>query len=99
MNTFKINLHKLSKDLKALDKNFSKTESLAEISGVSRSTVMSWENCAPNEVELIYWNAKAFNHSFFEMIDKKDDSFPAFKLLKYYQEKTGNPIENIIIKE
>ena len=95
---FRIDLHKLTKDLKEVNKDFMKTETICQITGVSRNTFMLWDKEAPREVELIYWNAKTYNHSFFEMINKKADLFPAFKLLKYYQEKTGNPIESVIEK-
>lgn len=99
MNTFKIDLHKLTKDLKEVNKDFMKTDTICQITGVSRPTFMMWEKEAPREVELIYWNTLAFNHSFFEMIDKQAHLFPAFKLLKYYHEITGKPIETVIIKE
>lgn len=98
MSKFKIDIHRISKDLKEVDKDFKKTTDLMRITGVSHTTVMSWENEAPEVVELIYYNSKMFNHKFFELIDKKADLFPVFKLLKYYSVHTRGTIESVILK-
>lgn len=98
MSTFKINLKKVFEDLKNADENFKKMTFAKEVTGLSYPSVMIWENEAPDVVELIYWNAKTFNHQFLEMIDYKSDLFPVFKLLKCYSEKTGNSIESVIIE-
>jgi hypothetical protein len=90
MSTFRLDIHKISKDLKEVDKNFKKTVLFSEITGVSHTTEV---------VELIYWNCKTFNHKFLEMIEKKSDLFPVFKLLKFYSDKTGKNIESVIIKD
>lgn len=99
MGRFRLDIHKISKDLKEVDKNFKKTVLFSEITGVSHTTVMTWENQAPEVIELIYWNCKTFNHKFLEMIEKKSDLFPVFKLLKFYSDKTGKNIESVIIKD
>lgn len=98
MSKFKIDIHRISKDLKEVNNGFKKTTDLVKITGVSNPTVMSWEKEAPEVVELIYYNSKMFNQKFFELIDKKADLFPVFKLLKYYSKSTGKSIENVILK-
>lgn len=95
---FRIDIDKISNELKKVVPNFKKGE-LAPICGVTEPTVLSWKKEAPVVVELIYWNAKSFNHSFLEMIENKSELFPVFKLLKFYTDKTGGKIESVIITE
>lgn len=94
---FKINVDKISADLKEVIPNFKKSE-LGSYCGVTEPTIHNWKKEAPVVVELIYYNCKTFNHSFLEMIDRKSDLFPVFKLLKFYSEKTGQKIESVIDK-
>ncbi len=95
---FRIDIDKISDDLKSVIPKF-KMQDLKEISGASHATVNNWKKEVPDVVELIYYNSKVFNHSFFELIEKKSDNFPVFKLLKFYAEKTGKKIESVIIKD
>jgi hypothetical protein len=94
----KIDLHKIYKDVREVDNTFLKIQ-FEEITGLSNPTVRNWENEAPAIVELIYWNAEMFNHSFAELINKNYNLFPVLKLLKFYQDKTGKPIEKVLIKD
>lgn len=96
-SNFKIDVDKIVIDLKEVIPNFKKVD-LTVNSGVSNVTIYSWKKEAPEVVELIYYNSKTFNHKFFDLIDKKADLFPCFKLLKFYAEKTGKSIESVIIK-
>lgn len=95
----KINLKQINKDLRQVDETFRPIESLKKITEVSHENVYKWQREeAPAIVELIYWNSKEFNHSFMELINKNANKFPVLRLLKYYEEKTGNKIESVILK-
>lgn len=100
MAKFKINIYKIDRELYAIDNSFNKMQMGKDITGLSYTTVQKWElEEAPPIVELIYYNSKALNHSFLEMIQKNFEKFPVLKLLMHYHRVTGNPIENVIIKE
>lgn len=96
-SNFKIDIDRIAVDLKKVIPSFKKSE-MGKYCGVSDVTVSNWKKEAPEVVELIYYNSKSFNHKFLDLIDKKADLFPCFKLLKFYAEKTGNSIESVIIK-
>lgn len=96
-SNFKIDIDKISNDLKANVPNF-KNQDLERISGVSRVTVSSWKKEAPEVVELVYYNSEVCNVQFLNLIKEKAHLFPVLKLLKEYEELTGNSINSVIIK-
>ena len=97
MSTFRLDIHKISKDLKEVDKNFKKTVLFSEITGVSHTTVMIWENQAPDVIQLLHSLSKSFDMDFNKMIISSSDTFPVIKLLKYYYSETKNDLVEILI--
>lgn len=95
----KIKIQKMITELKKVDSKFSLNKQCLEITGVCSESAYRWERKeAPAVVELLYYNSKEFNHGILEMA-KHSDAFPVLKMLSYYHEKTGKPVEDIILKD
>ena len=96
-SNFRIDIDKISEDLKQVVPNFTK-KTLESICEVTRQTIYNWGREAPEVVELVYYNAEVCNVQFLALIKEKAHLFPVLRLLKQYEELTGKEIKSVIIK-
>lgn len=95
---FKINVKKLLFELKQKIPNF-KTTDIENYVGVKYNNALLWEKSAPPIIDLLVYNSQVNNIDFNNLIKDKIENFPSLKLLKFYNETTGNDILNVIIKK
>ena len=93
---FKIDISKISYDLKKSNPSFVKKD-LNAICGISNVTIASWEKESPDVVELLYSLCQSFDFDFNDMIMASSELFPVVKLLKYYRNETKKDLVEILI--
>lgn len=95
MSKIKIDTEKIAKELSEVIPGFTIKRTIEKETGISSRSFEHYKYDTPKIVELLYYNSKST--PIIEMIQEKSDLFPVLRLLKFYSDKTGNNIEDVLI--